>query len=85
MEVCFKGSLKNLYNIFAAAGSLPKEARRCWYVAKPICDGLPTTLSAAYVSKGIDAWGSSTHYKDGLKFSRWCSRSTKQGGTPASA
>ena len=48
MEVCFKGSLKNLYNIFAAAGSLPKEARRCWYVAKPICDGLPTTtLSAA--------------------------------------
>ena len=29
MEVCFKGSLKNLYNIFAAAGSLPKEARRC--------------------------------------------------------
>ena len=54
MEVCFKGSLKYLYNIFAAAGSLPKEARRWWYVAKPICDGLPTTtLSAAYLSKGI--------------------------------
>ena len=86
MEVCFKGSLKNLYNIFAAAGSLRKEARRCWYVAKPICDGLPTpTLSAAYVSKGIDAWGSFTRYKDGLKLGRWRSRSTKQGGTPASA
>jgi len=57
MEVCFKGSLNNLYNIFAAASSLPKEARRCWYVVKPICVGLPTTtLSAAYVSKGIDAW-----------------------------
>jgi len=24
----------------AAAGSLPKEARRCWYVAKPIFDSL---------------------------------------------
>ena len=57
IEVCFKGSIKNLYNIFAAEGSLPKEARRCWYVAKPICDSLPTTtFSAAYVSKGIDAW-----------------------------
>ena len=42
MEVCFKGSLKNLYYIFAAAGSLLKEARRCWYAAKPICDGQPT-------------------------------------------
>ena len=74
MEVCFKGSLNNLYNIFAAASSLPKEARRCWYVAKPICDSLPTTtFSAAYVSKGIDAWGSLKHYKDGLKFGCWCS------------
>ena len=71
MEVCFKGSLKYLYNIFTAAGSLPKEANPCWYVAKPICDGLPTTtLSAAYVSKGIDAQGSLTHNKDGLKFGR---------------
>jgi len=31
MEVCFKGSLKNLYNIFAAAGSLPKRAIRVKY------------------------------------------------------
>ena len=86
MEVCFKGSLNNLYNIFAAASSLPKEARRCWYVVKPICVGLPTpALSAAYLSKGIDAWGSPTKYQDRLKFGRWCSRSKKQGGTPKSA